>query len=97
MADRLSGGTPRKTETGAAASRQKHERLTGADDAPQNVLAEGEVLRRKNQDHRSVLEPAQLLSLTVRRAAGDHMGPAISKAEGDIEKVQFDACDEYRG
>ena len=64
---------------------------------PSRTLSHSEnVLRRKDDDRRSVLEPAHFLAFAERGVAGQDIGAAVFQAQQHIEKLEADAGNEHR-
>ena len=51
------------------------------------VVAQRETFRRKDDDGRAVLEPAELVALAERGIAGKHIRPAVLEVQRGIEAV----------
>src|SRR6266849_1319370 len=61
-----------------------------------DVLAELEMIGRQHDDRRSVLEPPELIAFADADVAREDGRPARCRIEHDIEKMQPDACNQYR-
>jgi hypothetical protein len=73
-------------------SRLPHQRLAGTNaDALRHVFAELEMVRRQQDDGRSVLEPSQLLALAHPGVAGKDRRPRQARVQNPVQDMEPDA------